>query len=100
MNNEPVKAAAVTSTGTVVTTNGRLRSLVIRDTGAAGTVVLKDGGSGGAELLTINSPGNVGVEVIPIPGAGVGFGTDVHATLTNVDGLTIFYADDSRGSVP
>lgn len=96
---ETLKSADVTSTGTVVTTNGRIRALYVRTTGTEGTVVLKDGGASGTEITTLNTPAVEGGNSISLPGEGLPFGTDVHATLTNVDGLTVFYTDDSRGSV-
>jgi len=99
MDIEAIKAADVTSTGTVVTTNGRIRAFVVTPSGTGGTAVVKDGGASGAELITINTPAVAGIFTISIPGGGLSFGTDVHATLTNVTALGILYADDAKGAV-
>ena len=92
---EPVLSAAVTSTNTLVaTTKGRLRGLYCRAAGTAGTIVIKDGGGSGTTLVTINTPAAVGGFYVDIPGAGIAFKTDLHATLTTADGVTAFYAVD------
>lgn len=88
-----VKAASVTATGAVVPRGARLRGLHFNDTsgGTAGSVVLRDGGAGGTVKLTINTPGQGASNDVMIPGAGIVFDTDIHVTLTNVDGVTVFY---------
>lgn len=101
LNERAVRAADRTSTGTLVaTTKGILKGLHYNDTsgGTAGSVVIKDGGSGGTEILTINTPGSgVGMDV-NIPGGGIPFSTDLHVTLTNVDGVTVFYVFEEDNS--
>lgn len=88
-----IRSADVVATGTVVaTTSGRVRGMYVRTTAIEGTVVLKDGGAGGTEISTLNTPAVEGHIYIPLPDLGLAFGTDLHATLTNVDGLTCFYA--------
>lgn len=95
MKADIIRSADVVATGTVVaTTSGRVRGMYVRTTGTEGTVVLKDGGIGGTEISTLNTPAAEGHVYIEVPGMGLSFGTDLHATLTNVDGLTCFYADN------
>ena len=89
---EDVVAAAATATGTLVASAaGRLRGLYVRTTGTEGTAVFKDGGSGGSTILTLNTPAVEGHMNIEVPGGGIVFSTDLHVTLTNVDGVTAFY---------
>lgn len=89
---EDVVSAAVTATGTVVASAaGRLRGLYIRTTGTEGTAVFRDGGASGTIILTLNTPAAEGHMNIDVPGGGIAFSTDLHATLTNVDGVTAFY---------
>lgn len=86
-----VSAASNTASATFVAAPTRVKGLVITTNGSLGSVVLKDGGSGGSDKLTINTGGDAGVQNIVIPGEGVRFSTDVYAALTNVSGLTVFY---------
>lgn len=83
--------AHVAATGTLVATPARLKSLVLNHGVTGGSIILKDGGSGGTVELTIITPAAVGSMTIPIGGAGQDFGTDIHATLDDVTGLTAFY---------
>lgn len=95
MQSDDTKAATVTATGTLVATNnGRVLGVYARSAGTAGTVVLKDGGSGGTTILSLNTPAAVGGHYHQIPGGGLSFGTDLHATLTTADACTVYYALD------
>jgi hypothetical protein len=63
---------------------------------AAGTVVLKDGGASGDVKATFAAPvgsasNDAATRDIVIPGDGIYFSTDVHATITNAAGIEIFY---------
>lgn len=92
---EAVKAADAVATGTLVSSqNGRLRGIVLEPGGTAGDALFKDGGSGGTEICQIHTPASGAPFSITIPGGGIGFGTDLHVTLTNVAGVTVFYAQD------
>lgn len=84
-------AAEATSTATLVATPATLLGIYIRDAAAAGSLVLKDGGTGGTTKITIDTPAAAGPIYIPLPEGGMDFLTDIHATLTNADGVTIFY---------
>ncbi len=86
-----VSAAANTASATFVAAPARVKGLVITTNGSLGSVVLKDGGASGNTKMTINTGGDAGVQNVVIPGEGVRFSTDVYAALTNVSGLTVFY---------
>lgn len=89
--NEAVSSASATATGALIATGCRVRGIYVRAAGTAGTVVLKDGGASGTTKLTINTPAVVGGHYHEIPGAGIEFATDCHATLTTADAVTIYY---------
>lgn len=89
---ENVLSAQATSTNTLVSTTCRVRGIYVRAAGSAGTLVLKDGGASGTAKVTINTPAAVGGHYHEIPGGGVLFSTDCHATLTTADAVTIYYA--------
>lgn len=85
-------SAAIASTATAIATPARVLAVLARQTATAGTVVLKDGGAGGATMLTMYTAASAtAVVVLPIPGGGITFATDVYAAMTNVDGLTLIY---------
>lgn len=85
-------SANVTSTGTLVATPCRVRALHYRAGAAAGTIVLKDGGASGTVKLTIHPPASAAFAgSLSLPGDGILFGTDVHATLTQADSCTVVY---------
>ena len=84
-----IRANRVTATGTVF--SGRSRVKGVSWAGAAGTptIVLRDGGASGTVRCTLDgvasSNGGVSFE------GDLLFETDVHATLTNITGLTVFH---------
>ena len=85
------KSANATATGTLVSNGATALGAWIRSTGTAGTVVLRDNGAGGTIKVTLDTPAAVRGDYVPFPGGGILFATDVHVTLTSVDGITIFY---------
>lgn len=88
----PVLSKKVTATGTVLATQrARVKSLYIVPGGLAGSVVLRDGGAGGSIRIDVDTTANGQAFNHPIPGNGTLFETDVHATLTNVTSVTVFY---------
>ena len=92
MYRKDTKSASVTATGTLVATEaGHLVGVYVRAAGTAGTLLIKDGGTGGTLLVTIATPAAVGGHYHEIPGNGIAFGTDLHATLTTADAATIYY---------
>lgn len=86
-----VKASYRTTTGTfqneAASANiGRSRLKGVITTGT-GTVAFADG-SGGTTRLTINVTGTTSFDV---PGEGILFENTIHATLSGVTAVTIFY---------
>lgn len=84
-----VKSAQVTSTNTVYAAPARLKGLVV-SFATGGTVVLKDGGSSGTTRFSYTAPAAAGTVNIVIPGEGIRFNTDIHATLSSAT-ITAFY---------
>ena len=85
-----VKNVALAATGTLLAFPSRVKSVVITSSASAGSVILKDGGSGGTTLLEVTTPAVVAFQNISIPGEGVRFATNVHATLANCT-ISVFY---------
>lgn len=82
----------MTSTGTVVDAPAAVLAVQVRATASAGSVVFRDGGASGTVRLTVYTPASAAaLVVLPIPGGGIQFGTDLHATLANVDAVTVVY---------
>lgn len=93
---EAVSSADVSATGTVVSSGpGRVRALVVQPGSVAGTVTIKDGTSVGTEMTAIATKAGGESFSVSIPGGGIPFGTDVHATMSNVSGLTVIYAAET-----
>jgi hypothetical protein len=64
----------------------------VSGSGTAGSVILKDGGTGGTAKLTVEAPATAGAGYyLPIPGQGMIFGTDVHATIADLTAATVFF---------
>lgn len=86
------QAKSVTSTGTVNSGPGRVHGIQFRAGATAGSVVLKDGGASGTAKLTIYTPASATFAgFVPIGGGGLQFVTDIHATLTQADGVTVIF---------
>ena len=88
---QDVRSSNITATGTAISGPARLKGVWYRGTAAAQSVVLRDGGAGGAILLTLDGLAVADVRYLELPEGGMVFATDVHATLTNVDSLTLIY---------
>lgn len=86
-----VRNASVSSTGTLVAFRTRIKGLLVTPTATAGSVVLKDGGASGSTEITITTAANAAPFSVLIPGDGVLFETNVHATLTDVAAVSAFY---------
>ena len=69
----------------------RLKAFIITPTASAGTVVFKDGGVDKFTVSTAASAASGPVN-INLPSDGVKFSTSLQATLTDVAGLTAFFA--------
>jgi hypothetical protein len=88
---QDVRSGNITATGTAVSGPARVKGIWYRGTAAAQSVVLRDGGGGGAVKLTLDGLAVADVRYLELPEGGMVFATDVHATLTNVDSLTVIY---------
>lgn len=85
-------SAEATATATLVSSPARLLGIYVRAAGTAGSLVLKDGGAAGTTLVTIDTPAAISGIYIPFAaGEAIVFETDIHATLTTADAVTIFY---------
>ena len=85
-----VQVASAITSGQIIGGSAEIRSVVIETSGTAGTLSLHDNTCSGAALITIHTPAAATIFDVKIPGY-VRFVTDVCATLTNVNGVTIFY---------
>ena len=88
---QDVQSSNIAATGTAVGGPARLKGIWYRGTAAAHSVVLRDGGGAGAVMLTLDGLATADVRYLELPEGGMVFDTDVHATLTNVDSLTVIY---------
>lgn len=84
-----VQAASLASTNTAYAGRTRVRGLVI-SYASGGTVVLKDGGASGTTMFSFTAPAAAGSINVVIPGEGILFRTDVHATLSSAT-IVAFY---------
>ncbi len=89
---QDVRSSNVTATGTAVGGPARVKGVWYRgDAVSAASVVLRDGGGAGTVKLTLDGLSTADVRYLELPDGGMVFATDVHATLTNVDSLTLIY---------
>lgn len=89
-----VKAKHLNATGTVFAQAARVKGFSICGTASlAGTLLLKNGGASGTTLIEVDIPANSNPNSFYtlVPGEGVLFSTDVHATLTNIASVTVYY---------
>ena len=92
-----VQTKRLIATGTVSAGPCRLLAIYFVADTTGGSIELKDGGSSGTSKAVYDTPlgaSTAGQEVayqINIPGDGIRFETDCHATLTNVDKVTFTF---------
>lgn len=86
-----VKSNVATATNVVVGSPSRVRSIYYTANASAGSIVIRDGGAGGTTVISVATPAS-GYGSIVIPGDGVLCSSNVHATLTNVASVTVFYS--------
>jgi hypothetical protein len=71
----------------------RVKGVYIVPAAGAGTVVLRDGGATGPIKATINTlAASTAPTYMILPGEGLLFNTNVHATVTAIGSVTVFYA--------
>lgn len=87
-----VFSSRVDATGTVYTGRTRMRGISIAPNGGGVvTVVIRDGGGSGTTRCSLDSASTTVPYYVPLPGAGILFRTDIHATITNATAITVFY---------
>ena len=70
----------------------RVKAIYIVPVAGAGSVVFRDGGSSGPIKMTINTLASASSPTyMVLPGEGLLFGTDVHATVTSIGSVMVFY---------
>ena len=89
MASSDVVTASVTSTGDMTTNRSRLRGFVVSGGSSDGTVTFKNTSSG-STLLVLPVSANA-TETLNIPDNGILFVDGIHATLSNIVRVTIFF---------
>lgn len=84
-----VKASSLAATGTAVGGPARVKGITI-SYASGGTVVLKDNGASGTTKYSFTAPAAAGAINILLPGEGIRFETDIHATLANAT-VVVYY---------
>lgn len=90
MSGSDVSVSYVTATGTVASGRRRLCGVHYHSAGSTGKMVLRDGGASGTVIMTLDFHANSTGD-LSLPDEGVLFGTDIHATYTNITSATFFY---------
>lgn len=86
-----VFAAHLDATGTLYAGATNVAGYQCLSGGTAGEIILRDGGASGTVLLRFNIPANTNNPFSAlIPGNGIRFTTNVHATLPTNACITIF----------
>ena len=98
MQYDVLASKPLTATGQVVGQNdgalgrSRIKGIYVVPTANAGSVVFRDGGATGPIKATINTlAASTAPTYMLIPGEGLLFNTDMHATVSNVASVTVFY---------
>lgn len=86
------KSAKTTSTSTLVDGPATVLGIWLLPGALAGSIVLRDGGASGEVKLDIDTPASAGAAQYASL-SNIEFEKDVHATLTNVQSITIVYKD-------
>jgi hypothetical protein len=98
MQTDVLASKPLTATGQMKAQNdgninrARVKAIyIIPDTGA-GSVVLRDGGATGPIKTTLSTlAGSTAPTYLILPGEGLLFNTDIHATVSDIVSLTVFY---------
>jgi len=85
-----VFSAHIEATGTIYAGATNLAGYQILSGSVAGDIIFRDGGASGAILLSINCSSTQVVFGLQIPGNGIRFTTDIHATIPTGAKVTIF----------
>lgn len=84
-----ILAASLAATGTAYSGRTRLRGLTI-SFATGGTVVIRDGGASGVTMYSYTAPATAGTLHIILPGEGILFQTDMHATLSSATAILYY----------
>lgn len=88
MSNDVI-AVTLSTTGSVYSARCRVRQIIMSCGSTGGSLVLRDGGATGTVLLDVDTPANAGFVEFCLAGRGILFEESVHATLNDVDSLTV-----------
>lgn len=70
----------------------RVKAIYVVPGAQAGSVVFRDGGASGALKLTVNTVASATQPTyLLLPGEGMLFSTNVHATVSNAGSVMVFY---------
>ena len=88
-----IKTAHLTATAIVFAGPGRIKAVSWVGGGTAGSITFRDGGAGGTTVWILDAPAGVGtLGYIELPENGIRCETDVHATLSVLALVTVYYA--------
>jgi hypothetical protein len=98
MQTDVLASAVTTATGVVNDQAGnaigrtRIKGVYIIPQAGAGSVVFRDGSGSGSTKLTVNTlASSTGPTYILLPGEGIVVQSGVHATVTSVASVVVFY---------
>ena len=98
MQTDVLASKPLTATGQMKAQNdgnilrARVKAIYIIPTASAGSVVLRDGGATGPIKTTINTlAASTAPTYMLMPGEGLLFNTDIHATVADIVSLTVIY---------
>jgi hypothetical protein len=98
MQTDVLASKPLTATGQMKAQNdgdiqrARIKAIYIVSSAAAGSVVFRDGGATGPIKATVNTLANsTSPTYIKLPGEGLLFNTDIHATVADIASVTVFY---------
>ena len=86
-----VKAATLSTSGTLFGGRARIRGIFVIPGASAGLLVIRNGGGSGTALFSIATPAGGQPFNVIIPDQGVLASTSVYAAISNVTG-SVFYA--------
>jgi len=98
MQTDILASKPLTATGQMKAQNdgnigrARIKAFYIIPDAGAGSVVFRDGGATGPIKATVNTfAGSTSPTYLKMPGEGLLFNSDIHATVTDVDSVVVFY---------
>jgi hypothetical protein len=98
MQTDVLASKPLTTTGQMKAQNdgdiqrSRIKGVYIVPAAGAGTVVFRDGGASGPIKATVNTlAASTSPTYMLVPGEGLLFNTSIHATVTDVTSVTVFY---------